>query len=118
MGGGELGAKIAKYIIQVENDVPGAKLDLTGDEQTEKHERKPVKPTRKRRARKTRMEKANKPLEENEIDATNEDQSSPTESDSVKVNPTDFTESEASFCPKGNRIDLPPDVTENPPALI
>ena len=86
--GGELGRKPAKYIIQVENDAPGAKLELTGDEKVEKPEPEPgqgesksVKPARKRRtvqrAGKTKPGKLANPLKANDIEDGKKAQSSP-----------------------------------------
>jgi hypothetical protein len=94
-----LGGKIARYISQVENDVPGAKLELTGHEETEKPEpkpgqskSKPVKPPRNRRpvgrARKTEPANASNPLNVNEIEAAQEEKPSQEQSKSVKVDQT------------------------------
>jgi hypothetical protein len=81
-GGGRMGDKIAKYIIKVENDVPGAKLEITKEdlkrEKRPSSRAKPAKPAGKRRtakpARKTRVRKAAKPLQENELEPEMEDQ--------------------------------------------
>jgi hypothetical protein len=94
-----LGGKIARYISQVENDVPGAKLELTGHEETEKPEpkpgqskSKPVKPPRNRRpvgrARKTEPANASNPLNVNETEAAQEENPSQEQSKSVKVDQT------------------------------
>jgi hypothetical protein len=77
-GGGELGRKIAKYIIEVENDIPGAKLELPDNKKIEK----PAKPTRKqqtaKRANKTTAKTIDKQLEENEMENESpQDQSNP-----------------------------------------
>src|SRR5271157_6567830 len=84
---GQLGRKPAKYIIQVENGVPGAQLELTGDEEIEKPEAEPgqgesksVKPPRKRRtvqkARKTKPGKVANPLKANDVEGGKEEESS------------------------------------------
>jgi hypothetical protein len=93
-GGGELGRKIAKYIIQVENDIPGAKLELTNDEKNGKIAPNSVKPAPKKRtakrARKTEATKMIKPLEENEMQGDEEAESSQDESSQVKPGQTDL----------------------------
>jgi hypothetical protein len=84
-GGGELGRKIAKYIVQLENDVPGAKLDLTGDE---KPDPKLVPPTPKvrtaKRTRKSRAKREDKALDTNEMEVEEVEKSSPVESEPVQ----------------------------------
>ena len=97
-GGGELGRKLARYIVAVENDVPGAKLEIT-DEDLKKAKQgrsklKCVKPTRKeqtvQRARKTRARKVANPLEENEIGSPRRSRCGEGGSNPVKVNQTDL----------------------------
>src|SRR5271157_5070830 len=95
-GGGEFGRKLAKYVVALENDVPGAKLEIT-EEDLKKAKRgrvepKPVKPARKERtvqqARKTRAKKVSKPLQEKEMEDGKEQESSQDQSKSVKVGQT------------------------------
>ncbi len=97
-GGGEAGQKLAKYIIQVENDVPGAKLELPDEVlkkskgSREESKPKPVKAVKAKRtvveAVKTDPETAAKPLEDNEIAGAQEEQCSQAQSKSVKVGQT------------------------------
>jgi len=90
-GGGELGRKLAKYIVALENDVPDAKLEMPDDE---KPDPKSVKVTPKRRVakrvRKSKLDAVDKPLQENEIKGEKEQESSQEESSLVKPGQTDF----------------------------
>ena len=79
-----MGRKLAKYIVSVENDVPGAKLEIT-EEDLEKTKRGKGTPAKPAKARKTNGKKANKPLPENEMDENEEEETSPGQSESVKA---------------------------------
>jgi hypothetical protein len=99
-GGGELGRKLAKYIVAVENDVPGAKLEITDEAlknaKRGREESKSVKPTRKRRtvqrAGKTKPDNLAKPLQENEIGSPRRSRCGKGGSNPVKVNQTDLAQ--------------------------
>jgi hypothetical protein len=93
-GGGELGRKLAKYIVAVENDVPDAKLEISEEDlKKAKRGQGGSKPTQERRtvqpARKTKPDNEPKPLEENEMDGAEEQQPSACPSESVKVSQSD-----------------------------
>jgi len=90
-GGGELGRKLAKYIVAVENDAPDAKLEIT-----EEDLKKSVKPTRTRGtdpgARKTKLDNADKPLKANDMGQKSGSGISPDQSGPVKVGQSDFAQ--------------------------
>ena len=95
-GGGELGRKLAKYVVALENDVPDAKLEIT-EEDVEKSKRsreKSVKPKRNRRtvqrARKTKPDNVDKPLKANDIEQKSESGISPDQSSPVKPGQTNL----------------------------
>ncbi len=100
-GGGEAGQKLAKYIIQVENDVPGAKLELPDEVlkkskgSREESKPKPVKAVKAKQpvadATKTKPANVAKPLDDNEIAGAKEEQCSQVQSKSVKVGQTDLS---------------------------
>jgi hypothetical protein len=96
-GGGELGRKLAKYVVALENDMPNAKLEIT-EEDLAKAKRaregsKRVKPAQKRRTakrpRKSKPHNASNPLVENEMKVEPEAESSQAESNPVKPSQTD-----------------------------
>jgi hypothetical protein len=98
-GGGTAGRKIAKYVQAIRRGNLDADLDLLptdtyGNEEAAEKEAKPVKPARKRRTvqrpAKTKPDAMAKPLEENEIEGGNGDESGQAHSESVKVNQTDL----------------------------
>lgn len=96
-GGGELGRKLAQYVVALENDVPGADLDLTGDEKPDPklvpppRKKRTVQPTIRRtvrRARKSRPRYVRKPLRKNKIKRHANRESNLEQSDPVKVSQT------------------------------
>jgi hypothetical protein len=117
-GGGEIGRKIAKYILAVRKDnldnldnlqTKLADLDDELDKaQPKPKESKPVKPAQKRRTvkrlRKTKPETVPNPLPQSDIEAEAMEESSQVESKSVKVGQTDLAPDAASF----------PDLNPNP----
>ena len=93
-GGGDWGQAMAEYIVKVQSGLVDAKLEFPGKEKTEK----PVQPTTQRqtakRAGKTRAEKADKPLEENEMEEEMEEETSQAQSSPVKPGKTDLEQPE------------------------
>jgi hypothetical protein len=98
-GGGEVGRKLAKYVIALENDMPDATLELTDEDfaktKQNRSQSKSVKKAGKRRtaqrARKTRAGNGDKPLQEKEMEGEKEEESSPDQSSPVKPGQTDLT---------------------------
>jgi hypothetical protein len=88
-GGGELGRKLAKYVIALENDVPDARLEIT-----EEDLKKSVKPAGTsgtgEGAWKTRPDDADKPLQANDMGQKSGSGISPDQSNPVKVGQSDF----------------------------
>jgi hypothetical protein len=95
-GGGELGRKLAKYIVALENDMPDVKLDMTGDE---KPDPKLVPPTPKKRTpkrvRKTKAKRRAKPLKESEMDDAEVEESDAEESSPVQPGKASLEQSNA-----------------------
>jgi hypothetical protein len=114
-----LGRKLAKYVVAVENDMPGAKLEVTDEDlRRAKQGRGKSKPVKPASAGKSQQAEVNKKLEENEMEGWKEAETSSCQSESVKVGKSDAVTIQVARCQKGNRIDLPPDVTENRTVLI
>jgi hypothetical protein len=95
-GGGEVGRRLAKYVVALQNDDLDAELEIT-DEDLAKAKRgrkksKPVKPAPKKRSTKKRTKRkakrAVKPLKANTLEAEPEPEISDPESSPVKVNQT------------------------------
>ena len=120
-GGGELGKKIAKYIVQIENDVPGAELELTGDEKPDPKivppppKKRTVKPTRRRRppqskkrkatrTRQPRVARVDKVLKEKEMENEKGRGKSPGRSKPVKPGQTDLAEPDEDGLGVGLRL--------------
>jgi hypothetical protein len=111
-GGGEVGRKLAKYIIALENDMPDAKLEFT-DEESEKakqnrNQSKSVKKAVKRRTpqrtRKTKAVNGDRPLQEKEMQGEKEGESRPSQSCPVKPGQTSL----APISPIAPIIPIPP----------
>jgi uncharacterized protein YukE len=87
-GGGTAGEKIAEYVMAVQNDKFDAKLDLLPTDKFKEPEPEPGQgesnPVKPVEVEKTEPEKLGKPLEGNEMDDATEEESSSSQSGSVK----------------------------------
>ena len=126
-GGGEIGEKLAHYVVQVENDVPGAKLEMPTKEEMEKERKEPEpeetlasppkeKTKKKIKSRKPRGAKApaeSKPLEGNDMNSNQPDSTEPSNpplSEPVQPNQTSFLEENSALqeeTPPSCVLDIP-----------
>jgi hypothetical protein len=83
-GGGDLGRKIAKYVIAVENGRLDAKLGITEEDLQKSNKRRTTQ-----KPMENMPETIDNPLEANEMDGKRDAQTRPSESNQVKANQTD-----------------------------